>query len=163
MISIHDFSKWIFVAFAFVSSGVLVAAEGESPKKPSKPEGFRFKGGDPQFGQKAFVRLNCIECHSVKGVNIERPPQERVIDLPLAVERRFVKRYEDIVLAITNPRHVINEQYRAILKDSDLQGGIEPLMPDLTDQMSVAQLMDLTAFLHRAYSRELAGYGGAED
>ena len=162
MILNRTVSTWIFVALALVASGTLIAAEADASKEAAKPQGFRFKGGDPEVGQKSFVILSCIECHSVKGVKIERPPQERVIDLPLAAETRFVKSYEDIILAITSPRHVINEQYRAILKAAELKGEIEPLMPDLTDRMSASQLMDLTAFLHRVYSRELSGYGDSK-
>ncbi len=165
MILNRTVSTWIFVALALalVASGALIAGDPVTPKRSAKPEGFRFKGGDPEVGQNAFVVLSCIECHSVKGVKIERPPHERLIDLPLAAGKRFVKRYEDIILAITSPRHVINEQYRAILKDAEIRGEIEPLMPDLTDRMSAAQLMDLTAFLHQAYDRELSGYGVSKD
>ena len=68
---------------------------------------------------------------------------------------------KDLILAITSPRHVMNEQYRAILTNTDLQGAVEPLMPDLTDHMSARQLMDLTAFLNQIYDTELSSYGEA--
>ncbi len=129
------------------------------PERSTESEGFRFRGGNPQEGRNAFVTLKCIECHSVRNVDLEGPQEEKRINLELALETRFVKRYEDIILAITNPRHVITEQYRKILTEAELRGGIDPLMPDLTKDMSARQLIDLTAFLDEVYARELPDYG----
>ena len=71
-----------------------------------------------------------------------------------------MKRYEDIVLAITNPRHVVSERYRAILTDAEARGEIEPFMADLTNDMSARQLMDIVAFLDEVYSKALTdSYG----
>lgn len=142
-----------------LASAELGFAEERAETDSIEPKGFRFRGGDPQDGRKAFTTLNCIECHSVKNVDIAEPAKARRIDLQLASETRFVKRYEDIILAITNPRHVITEQYRKILTDAELRGEIDPLMPDLTADMSAEQLIDLTAFLHSVYTQELTGYG----
>lgn len=128
------------------------------PEQSAQSEGFRFRGGNPERGQKAFNSLNCIQCHTVKNVNVAAPQEKRRLNLQLASELRFVKRYEDLILAITSPRHVINEQYRAILTSAELQGEVEPLMPDLTDHMTAKQLMDLTAFLNQIYAKELPTY-----
>lgn len=151
--------KRAVVILAVVFSGSLFGDEAVTQEKTAPSKGFRFIGGNPEDGKIAFNILNCIECHSIKGENVPAPPHKRRIDLQLAVEMRFVKRYEDLVLAITNPRHVMNEQYRAIINDTEAQGELEPLMPSLTDDMSAQQLMDLTAFLHQAYARELPKYG----
>jgi len=53
----------------------------------------------------------------------------------------------------------VSEQYKAILTNSELSGEIEALMPDLTKDMSARQLVDLVAFLDRAYKGSLADYG----
>lgn len=121
-------------------------------------DGFRLPGGDVDAGSKAFYRLNCVQCHTVKDAHFEAPKGKRRLDLKLAEELRFVKKYEDLIIAISNPRHVVTEQYRAILSKDELAGGIESFMPDLTEDMSVRQLMDLVKFLDRAYSG-LEGYG----
>jgi len=121
-------------------------------------DGFRLPGGDVDAGSEAFYRLNCVQCHTVRDAHFEEPKGKRRLDLKLASELRFVKNYEDLVIAITNPKHVVTEQYRAILSKDELAGGIESFMPDLTNEMSVRQLMDLTAFLDRVYSG-LEGYG----
>lgn len=151
-----SFSVALFVA---VSPGGSDAEDDARRKNVSETEGFRFRRGNSGDGRRAFTALNCIKCHSVKNAKLPVSPEKKWIDLELAFETRFVKRYEDIILAITNPRHVINEQYREILNEAELQGGIDPLMPDLTDDMSAKQLMDLTAFLHEVYTRELPDYG----
>jgi len=139
----------LLVSFALLF-GLLAA---ETPGK-----GFRFPGGDAETGRETFVSLNCIQCHTVSGVDLPEPKTPRRIELALAAEKRFAGRYEDLVIAITNPRHVVTEQYRAILSKAEASGGIEPLMPDLTKDMSARQLMDLVAFLDGAYQRGVPGY-----
>jgi len=120
--------------------------------------GFKFRGGSGEGGKEAFQNLNCTQCHVVKGVEFEKAPAKRLLDLSLGKEIRFVKKYEDILTAITNPQHVVNEQYSAILSKAELAGGIEAYMPNLIEDMSVKQLMDLAAFLNQVYSSELDGY-----
>lgn len=123
-------------------------------------KGFQFPGGDREAGKESFVSLNCIQCHTVSKATLPEGKTPRRLDLMLAGETRFVKSYEDLITAITNPKHVITEQYRAILSGAELQGSIEPLMPDYTNDMSVRQLMDLVAFLDQAYRENLSAYGG---
>jgi len=144
-----------------------IALEAE-PKSESGPEhsatssaqtGFRFPGGDAEAGRAAFERLNCVQCHRVTGVDLAEPKGKRRLDLVLGIEPRFARSYEGLVVAITNPRHVINEQYRAILSQPELEGGIEPFMPELSVEMSARDLMDLVAFLDSVYRESLPAYG----
>lgn len=125
----------------------------------AEPGVFRFPGGEADAGREAFVSLNCIQCHSVAKTELPDPKSVRRLELNLAGQVRFVKRYEDLVIAITNPRHVVTEQYRAILTEAEASGGIEPVMPDFTRDMSARQLMDLTAFLDAAYRSAQESYG----
>ncbi len=152
-------SIWSFVVIAAVGAGSLISEEEDRQGKILETKGFRFRGGDPEKGREAFAILSCNQCHSVANSNVPDPRQKRRINLELAAEMRFVKKYEDLILAITSPRHVINEQYRAIISDVELQGELKPFMTDLTDHMSARQLMDLTSFLHQIYARELPEYG----
>lgn len=125
----------------------------------AEPGGFRFPGGEAESGREAFIALNCVQCHTVAKTELPDPKSPRRLELNLAGQVRFVKRYEDIISAITNPRHVVTEQYRAILTGAEASGGIEPVMPDLTKDMSARQLMDLTAFLDDAYRGAQESYG----
>ena len=138
------------IFFAPVFSGLHAA-------DPAK-KGFRFPGGDSVAGKETFVSLNCVQCHTVSKVSLPEVKGSRRLELMLADEIRFVKSYEDLIIAITNPKHVVAEQYRAILTNEELHGSIEPLMPDLTADMSARQLMDLVAFLDAAYHGALSGY-----
>lgn len=125
-----------------------------------KAAGFRFPGGDSVSGRESFIGLNCVQCHSINKVELPDPKGNRRLELTLANEIRFVKNYEDLITAITNPKHVVTEQYRAILSKAEIQGSIEPLMPDLTNDMSARQLMDIVAFLDEVYRNALPDYGG---
>ena len=141
------------ILLALPVSGFFGLFAADAPAK-----GFRFPGGDAEAGRDSFIALNCIQCHSVAKTGLPDPKSARRLELTLGAELRFAKRYEDIVIAITNPRHVVTEQYRAILSGAERNGEIEPLMPDLTKDMSARQLMDLAAFLDEVYRRELPGY-----
>lgn len=145
------FGLILSTAFASIPFGVKADEPGTKH--------FRFPGGDVEAGKEAFTGLNCIQCHTVSKVELTDPKGNRRLELELAKEVRFVKSYEDLVVAITNPKHVVTEQYRAILTNAELKGSIEALMPDLTMDMSARQLMDLVAFLDSAYRGSLPEYG----
>ena len=100
-----------------------------------------------------------MQCHSINKVELPDPKGNRRLELTLANEIRFVKNYEDLITAITSPKHVVTEQYRAILTKAEVQGSIEPLMPDFTNDMSARQLMDIVAFLDEVYRTALPAYG----
>lgn len=151
-----DMSRNFLVPFAIVG---LVLTSIVSPLRAGEGKPFRFPGGDPEAGEKAFVALNCVQCHTVAEVNLAEPKGKKILELPLASHPRFVKNYEDLIRAIVNPKHVVSEQYQAILSAPELRGEIEPLMPDLTRDMSARQLVDLVAFLDQAYKGSLQGYG----
>ena len=137
--------------FVTLLSGVL-SVQGEDGAT------FKFTGGDAERGKMAFQNLNCIQCHQVKGVEFERKPEKRILSLSLGKEIRFVKNYQNILTAITNPQHVVTKQYAEMLSAAELAGGIEAFMPKMTQDMSVEQLIDIALFLHEVYSTDLDGY-----
>ena len=141
----------ISLLFAYIPAGHLTA----------EPAGksFRFPGGDSETGRTAFIGLSCVQCHTVANVDLPDLKGNRRLDLTLGKEIRFVKNYEGLITAITNPKHVVTEQYRAILTKAEVQGSIEPLMPDFTNDMSARQLIDIVAFLDEAYRKALPEYG----
>ncbi len=119
---------------------------------------FKLPGGDKAIGEEVFVSLNCNQCHTVYGTDLDEPKGKRRLNLPLAGEARFVRSYEELIIAITNPQHVVTERYREILSGPEQAGEIKAFMPDLTNDMSVRQLMDLVAFLNDAYATQLKEY-----
>ena len=82
------------------------------------------------------------------------------LNLSLGEEIRFVKGYTDILIAITNPQHVVTKQYSDLLTTAELAGGIEAFMPNMKKDMSAAQLIDLTTFLDKVYRKNLKEYQG---
>ena len=121
-------------------------------------EGFRFKGGNVAAGKEAFEKLSCTQCHRVQGVELEKPKGKRRLDLVLASEVRYVKRYEDIIQAIVNPQHVITKQYAEMLANTGFGGDVQAFMPNLIEDMSAQQLIDLVTFLDSAYRESSDGY-----
>jgi len=61
-----------------------------------------------------------------------------------------VKTYGDLVTSISNPDHIISPQYLGPLNE-DEPGTLNSPMPDLTQSMTVAELIDLVTFLNSRY------------
>ena len=158
-----DLSRVLNLNFAMkFSSSVLCLIVLALFPRTGCADGFRFIGGDAEAGKIAFENLNCVRCHRVPGVAFEKPKSKRIINLSLGEEVRFVKSYEDILTAITNPRHVIKKQYSKMLAQGEIDGEIEPFMPNLIEDMSAGQLINLVTFLDKVYSENLDQYSGAE-
>lgn len=141
----------------------IIAAPNEpdsaaSPTETQAEEGFRFLGGNAERGKDTFANLQCIQCHQVANAELPEPDGKRRLDLMIGKEPRFVKSYEDIITAITNPQHVVTEQYRSILTTPEQQGDIQSFMPDLKEGMTVQQLIDLVTFLDAHYSESNPEY-----
>lgn len=137
------------------------SAQPDQPPKPAAASNFRFSGGDAERGKQAFGGLQCIQCHRVTGAALPDPERRR-LDLEIGKEPRFVKRYEDLITAVTNPKHVVTEQYLGILSKAEAQGEIEPFMPKLTEHMTARQLIDIVTFLHNAFSAHNPEYAGGD-
>jgi hypothetical protein len=63
-----------------------------------------------------------------------------------------VKRYGELLTAVINPDHVISKEYTKVLEKADRTAVISP-MPYYTDVMTIAEMIDLVAFLHVQYSK----------
>lgn len=121
---------------------------GCAPSSPESPVGFRFPEGDVVKGKKAFADLNCIQCHTVSGVSdLPEPGEERKIEIMLGGETSRVKTYGELVTSVIYPGHVIKPEYRE--KYTDDEGN--SLMPELTEAMTVRQMIDLVEFLQEQY------------
>lgn len=145
----------------FFQSLILFLAAGTAGVTAADPaeKGFRFPGGDADAGREAFVKLNCVQCHSVAKVDLAAPKTARKLHLTLAEKQLFVKKYEDLITAITNPKHVVAKRYREYLTQPEQQGAIEPIMPNLTSNMTARQLMDIVTFLDESFRKAQPEYG----
>ncbi len=111
--------------------------------------GFVFPEGDVARGRKAFVNLNCIECHKVDGVADLPAPTvsaEKVVVLGGGVTR--LRTYGDLVTSIIHPKYALSEKLnnRSLYKE-----GKESPMKGVNDTMTVSQLLDVVTFLQPQY------------
>lgn len=102
--------------------------------------------GDIDRGKAAFINLNCIDCHGILNLELPSPADRSEVFLELGGEVVRVKTYGDLVTSITNPDHIISPRYLGPLEASGSP------MPDLTHEMTVAELIDLVTFLNTRYS-----------
>jgi sulfur-oxidizing protein SoxX len=112
---------------------------------------FRFpiEWGNIAEGQRAFVDLECHQCHTVNGVNMMSYDGESPLTLELGGTIAYAKTYADLVTSIINPNHVVSDEYLSMLPP-DARRGTTTIMP-FKDQMTVTQLIDLVMFLNSRY------------
>ncbi len=93
--------------------------------------------------------LQCHQCHTVSGVELESYQGQSPVALELGGEMVYAKTYADLVTSIINPQHVVSEEYLATLP-RDARRGASSIMP-FKDEMTVTQLIDLVTFLNSRY------------
>ncbi len=116
-------------------------ATGCDPQKSAR--GFRLPDGNIEKGKEAFVSLQCNTCHTVYG---ETFPAALKFNIPLGGETPRIRSYGELVTSIINPSHVISGRYREELRQAK-----ESPMTNFNETMTVAQLIDLVAFLQDRY------------
>lgn len=112
--------------------------------------GLQLPAGDANRGRTAFVELQCFQCHAVEGVALPAPTVEEKSIVVLGGEVARLRSYGDLVTSIIHPGKTQSEKVRFL----DESGRPRHPMQEINEQMTVAQLIDLVAFLHPHY-REL--------
>jgi sulfur-oxidizing protein SoxX len=130
-------------ASVVVWGALLVACQAD----PKSPAGFRLPPGDPEKGRVAFSELRCHTCHRVYGGGFPEPTIEPPVPVLLGGPVPHVRTDGDLVTAIVNPSHRLAAGYK---KDDVVRDG-HSRMADYTNTMTVAQLIDLVAFLQAQY------------
>jgi hypothetical protein len=118
--------------------------------------GFRLPEGDILAGQKAFGELGCTTCHSVPGTDLPAPAADAPIHIKLGGTVTQAKAYGMLLTAIMHPSHGLPHDARPAYLDASG----EPLDLNLTDRMSVRQLIDIVEFLQDHYAFEPPPYPG---
>ena len=134
---------WAGAAVSFLALLALGACGGAKSGR-----GFHLPEGDVENGRVAFIKLGCNQCHLVEGVDI--PAQPGPVQLKLGGEVYRVKTYGQLVTSIISPSHISNPQYRDQLKGQT--------MPDVTNTMTVRQMIDIVTFLHARYTKIYPDY-----
>jgi len=132
------------VSFATLLVIVAVGCAGQK-----SGAGFRLPDGDPAAGKVAFEELKCHQCHRVQGVELPAPTVKPPVPVVLGGEIPHVKTDGDIVTSIINPSHRISAAFKS---EEVTQPDGTSRMPDLTQTMTVRQLVDVVAFLQTHYT-----------
>ena len=114
---------------------------------PRSGRGLRLPDGDVERGALAFRELGCPTCHDAVGER-RAPKGDRpngIVTLGGVVTR--VETYGELVTSIINPSHEISRRYR---REQVAEGDVSK-MDNFNERMTVAQLIDLTAFLQSKY------------
>ncbi len=138
--------KWISIVL--LSATVLFACDQES--KPVR--GFVLPEGDVTQGEQVFIDFNCHGCHTIPGIEFPEVDFTPPFILEIGGEVYRVKNYGELLTAISNPDHIISPKYVNMLRDAGRDAVISP-MPYYGEEMTVAELVDLTEFLHAQYTR----------
>ena len=124
----------------------------------SKPvKGFVLPDGDLVRGEQLFVEYKCHSCHTIPDKEFPETTVQAPFVLEIGGEVYRVKNYGELMTAVVNPDHIISGRYKVMLEQADRQAGLSP-MPEYSEEMTVAELIDLVAFLHAQYSRLQPNY-----
>ena len=119
-------------------------------------QGFVLPSGDVDAGKAIFVEFGCPQCHTIADSDIEQPPGAQ-FRVKIGGEVRRVKHYGDLLTSVVNPDHRVSGLYR--VQDESGEDYSSP-MPEFADTMTVAQMVDLVAFLHSTYEKSAPEYAG---
>jgi hypothetical protein len=136
-----------------IAAGLVSAAatcESLTPKDYARFDstaGLVVGEGDPEQGRADFVAFRCHQCHTVGSVTFEPAPSP--LAEPIALGGPVAELPTDgyLATAIIQPDHDLAEGYpREIVTVSG-----RSRMADYSDLITIRQLRDLVAFLHRYY------------
>lgn len=136
-------------AIPLILTSVLLVASSACELGPQSGRGLRLPEGDVDRGALAFAEIGCVQCHDIAG-DPEPPGGDRPNPIVLLGGKATqVATYGELVTSIINPSHRISQRYpREQVADGEVSK-----MENLNDRMTVAQLIDLTAFLQSKYER----------
>lgn len=111
--------------------------------------GFHLPQGDAARGREAFIALHCQSCHFVAG---EGPPLSGPVagSEGLGGDTTRVRTYGDLVTSIVNPSHEVAGDFVVERRGEKPESPMAAAY--LNDVVTVQQLVDIVAFLERAYN-----------
>jgi len=125
---------------------IIAIASGCSPGAVSE-RGFRLPDGDADRGRESFVSLQCNACHQIDGLDLPFLGTG-ASNVTLGGEVTRVRTYGELVTSIINPSHRLAPGYAdEVLAD----GESRMTLANINDAMTIAQLIDIVAFLQPQY------------
>lgn len=142
---------WVRIMMAgLISAAGLAACQDEQPVQVFMPP-----EGDAVRGRQVFIDFMCHSCHTIPDVTLPDVEVPESTVLALGVRAHRVRDYGDLITAVIYPDHVVSPKYLAAMKAAGRENDVVT-MPKFTEKMTVAQLIDLSEFLHAQYSRLLS-------
>jgi hypothetical protein len=118
----------------------------------SSSKGFTLPEGDAENGKTVFFKYRCTDCHYIASESTSEKPNSTndyltVKPIMLGGTEGNVKTYGELVTSIINPSHKIAPRYPASFTSSN---GLSK-MRMINDELTVAELIDLVAYLQAQY------------
>lgn len=140
-----------------ILAGITVSAGCTRPDSETV-SGFVLPDGDIDLGRQLFVDYDCQRCHIMDDPALAAYEGERDFEIRLGGEVIRVQNYGDLLTSVVIPDHRLSQKRKVV----DATG--KPLestpMPDFTQKITVAELIDLVAYLHSRYSETVPEYRG---
>ena len=131
----------------------LTACSGED--KPVK--GFVMPAGDVAQGEQVFVDFNCHACHTIPGMEFPEVKTRLPFEVAIGGEVLRVRNHGELLTAVVNPDQSICMSYQAKMEQAGREVHMTP-MPYHGEAMTVAELIDLIAFLNAQYTKLQPNY-----
>lgn len=129
---------------------VLLALTACSGDKPVK--GFVMPAGDVAQGEQVFFDFNCHACHTISGIEFPEVEHKLPFDIAIGGQVLRVNNHGELLTAVVNPDQSICMSYRLKMQREGKEVLMSP-MPYQGEEMTVAELVDLVAFLNAQYTR----------
>lgn len=111
------------------------------------PRGFSLPEGSAEAGEQAFLKHQCLSCHTLAGVQDSTLTLELQSAVDLGGESAKITTYAELVTSIINPSHKLSRGYK--LNTADEMG--QSRMRNYNDVLTVTELVDLVTFLQPHY------------
>jgi mono/diheme cytochrome c family protein len=141
-------------AFLCTAALAMLAAGCQPPPPPALTQ-FALPNGDVEAGKALFLSYDCHSCHTISGLELPEPAVQGPVNIRLGGRVGKVKTYPELIMSIINPSHRL---VRRVPREEVARDG-ESLMTVYNDVLTVAELVNIVAFLESRYEEfERPGY-----
>jgi hypothetical protein len=113
--------------------------------------------GDAEQGEKRFVEMRCIRCHTIKDLDLPAYEGDMPVKVELGGTILFAKSHANLTMSIVHPSDRLSERYlKQLSRDERRKAKSSPMHGEIPD-MKISELIDLVAFLDSVYG-EVPGY-----
>jgi len=157
------FSKSIPGSLSALIASLLIVLLLSACSEQNRPvKGFVLPPGNVEAGKQVFIKYGCFQCHTLPSVTFPEREPNPPITLEIGGKVYRVRNYGELLDAVVSPNHIISPKYRMMLEKDQRRDAKSP-MPNYNEKLTVAELVDLVAFLHSQYIKmdppNYRGYG----